>query len=89
MFSSKAPAEVTKGFDIENVEYFTFIKYGLEGPIECIGDDNVPSPICVNGESVHVLSETFRLKTYSFDVEDDYTCFITKLGLWVNNTAYK
>ena len=78
-----------KGFDIENVEYFTFIKYGLEGPIECIGDDNVPSPICVNGESVHVLSEAFRLKTYSFDVEDDYTCFITKLGLWVNNTAYK
>jgi len=80
-----------KGFDIDNVEYFTFIEYGLEGPIRCISDDNVPSPIYVNGESVHVLSETFKLKIYSFEVEDYHTYLITKRGLLVHNTntAYK
>lgn len=78
-----------KGFDIDDVEYFNFIEYGLEGPIRGIGDGNVPSPICVNGESVHVLSETFKLKIYSFEVEDYHTYFITNKGLWVHNTAYK
>lgn len=80
-----------KGFDIDNVEYFTFIEYGLEGPIRCIGDDNVPSPICVNGESVHVHSEIFRFKTYSVEIEDYHTYVITKRGLWLHdtNTAYK
>lgn len=75
-----------KGFDIDNVEYFSLLEYGLQGPIRFLGDGNTPSPICVNGESVHVHSEIFRLKTYCLEVEDYNTYFVTKQGLWVHDT---
>lgn len=77
-----------KGFDIEDVDYFDLCEYNKTGLCD-IPDQNAPSPLKMNGQNVYVLEDIFRQTVYNIEVADYGTCFITNLGLWVNNTAYK
>lgn len=73
-----------KGFDIEDVEYFSLYEFGDLGASGVVGE-NSPSPLIVNNQEVHVLMEAFSQKVYNFEVADHHTYYITKQGLWVHN----
>lgn len=75
-----------KGFEIEDVEFFSLVEYGSEGLIRMVGNGNQPSPINVDGENIDIYSELFSLSVYNFEVSDHHSYFISQKGLWVHNT---
>lgn len=75
-----------KGFDIDDVEYFDFLKFDETGLCGIV-DSDIPSPCYINDQAVHILPDVFCQTVYNFEVADCHTYFITLDELWVHNTS--
>lgn len=76
-----------KGFEIDDVEYFSLVEYGGEGLIRMVGSGNQPNPINVCGENIDIYPEVFSLNVYNFEVSDHHSYFISQKGLKVHSTG--
>lgn len=76
-----------KGQEIDDVDYYSFPRYGDDGYIkEFLNDGNdSSSPLTVeNYEPIEVLQEVYTTTVYNFEVEDFHTYYVW--DLWVCDT---